>query len=848
MIATERIKIDGKQATVVYLDGNFEPTDKAHADLVKIVYDDFTPPAFAVQETEQREYDESKHPRDDRGRWTESGGDGGDGEPGGGAEFQHPNGETWQHVAQTAADAWHKEHPRVADNTIELVKTIDQAMAEAPQYAHYRDWYERHRPLALDLFGKKGEPYFEKFLAATSINVHGKPNVDEALRATIHFLNGGTFEKKNYRGVMEIIRDELLKIQHGEPVTGPKVEAFAEALAGNWDRAPADRHMRELLFQHPAVSGGRTTWPQAAVAETVVRAIADKMGWKAAELQAVLWCVSKAHDKIGLPSRIFDYLEYVRGREAQVRALMAEHKTLKTRAELNKEFSEDQVGDALAQEAEGWADAELLLEFFQAIHDAVGDETPERIAAALNMIGAEERDFDESKHPRDDRGRWTEGGGGDEEPEPTVGFVSPNVRTDLDFDGAVRELGGSQQRALHDASVEIDDALHVSRAKEVDVIGAWSDGAENSVMMEADSDWDHAVLATVMKGYLADQKSVLVFQQDGGHAVMAQFAANGDLSTIHDNLLKDGLEFHTLEPTQEGAIVHICDLDGSLADAIKKGASRYGKDNRIGIQFGRAEFIPSFDQQVEGSDRAQRDGARRVYEATIQRSSIPRAAEIWKGIRDHWLQTAPLAASYRDWDESKHPRDEHGRFAESGGGDAEDVLNPTGSHHADNMTADDIRFAVEDTKHSFPNIPTKDIKIDGDEDSSYNCIGWAFGDNSRWWWPGGGVYWPNSDSPTIHAFDSLLKDTAHGIETSDQKHEDGFVKLALFSRDPEPRSESYPTHLARQLEDGEWSSKTGFSYLIRHGHDVRAMNGGDYGNLVKIYKVPEAEWKKLAGL
>ena len=285
--------------------------------------------------------------------------------------------------------------------------------------------------------------------------------------------------------------------------------------------------------------------------------------------------------------------------------------------------------------------------------------------------------------------------GDDNDQAPTsAGFVSPNVKTNLDFAGAVKELNSAQQATMRDASANINEVLGLTDARDVSIIGAWSDGAENSVMMQADSDWDHTVLATVMKGHLADQKSVLVFQQqEDGQTVLAHFEAKGDLATIHKNLLKDGLENHTIVPTPDGARVYVVDLDGSAADAIKTGASRYGAENKVSIQFGRGEFIPPFDQQTGETDRDQRDGARRIYETVIGRSSVSGAAKIWQGVRDRWgkaltepEQQLPLAAAYTqaerlaidararallrggDWDESEHPRDEDGKFGFGGGG------------------------------------------------------------------------------------------------------------------------------------------------------------------------------------
>ena len=57
------------------------------------------------------------------------------------------------------------------------------------------------------------------------------------------------------------------------------------------------------------------------------------------------------------------------------------------------------------------------------------------------------------------------------------------------------------------ASNDINSKLGLTDARETSIVGAWSDGAENSLMTRSNTDWDHI---------LADQKAVLVFQQQEG--------------------------------------------------------------------------------------------------------------------------------------------------------------------------------------------------------------------------------------------------------------------------------------------------------------------------------------------
>ena len=227
-------------------------------------------------------------------------------------------------------------------------------------------------------------------------------------------------------------------------------------------------------------------------------------------------------------------------------------------------------------------------------------------------------------------------------PPRSAEFVSPSVKSGLDFKGAVKELGSRQQLRLGLASKDINGKVRIEDAHEVDIVGVWKDegapsgaGAENSIMWRSSAGWAETVLAAAMKGHLADQKAVLVFQQqERGVSVLAQFEAKGKLNAIHKNLLKKGVENHTIVPHEdgEGATVYVVDLDGSNLDNVVQAAEKY--DNDVYYQTGRAEFIGNTD--YSGSDREQRDRAREVYESIINQSSIEEAQTIWQDVRNHW--------------------------------------------------------------------------------------------------------------------------------------------------------------------------------------------------------------------
>lgn len=252
------------------------------------------------------------------------------------------------------------------------------------------------------------------------------------------------------------------------------------------------------------------------------------------------------------------------------------------------------------------------------------------------------RDWDESKHPRAPAGgpgggEFTSGGGGD---ASDIAFVSPNI-SNLTFAQAVSALDSPRQKQLAKASDEIDNAVGISSTNQR-VIGAWADGAENSMMVTAKGASPAAIrAASAMKGWLADQKAVLVFHPaKDGQEVFANFDATGDVHKIHDSLLKDGVVFHTLEPIGENKYrVHVYATDNATIGAIKKAAQHY--DNAT-VEFtpGTGEFIGT--KLETGSDREQRDDARRVYAETVREIANSgglggRDLEaLWNGIRDYW--------------------------------------------------------------------------------------------------------------------------------------------------------------------------------------------------------------------
>jgi hypothetical protein len=137
----------------------------------------------------------------------------------------------------------------------------------------------------------------------------------------------------------------------------------------------------------------------------------------------------------------------------------------------------------------------------------------------------------------------------------------------------------------------------------------------------------------------------------------------------------------------------------------------------------------------------------------------------------------------------------------------------------------------------FPNFKPHHCDSDdvSDFDRRYNCIAWAASDTSRWWWPDDPVlgygYWPAgiAREVTVVAFTAAFQ-TLRYSQCSDSSLESGFEKIAIFAD-----SNSEPTHAARQLNDGIWTSKFGDFEDVRHVN-LPCLEGPCYGRVTVFMK------------
>jgi hypothetical protein len=135
----------------------------------------------------------------------------------------------------------------------------------------------------------------------------------------------------------------------------------------------------------------------------------------------------------------------------------------------------------------------------------------------------------------------------------------------------------------------------------------------------------------------------------------------------------------------------------------------------------------------------------------------------------------------------------------------------------------------------FPNLARLGYRLTSAADVKYNCIAWAAGLTDAWWWPDsmGQGTWPEQAQreETLTAFVQAFETLGYRPCDSDQL-EPGFEKVALFAR------AGLPTHAARQLSDGTWTSKLGEMEDIEHTLD--RIVGSFYGIVALVLRRPVA--------
>jgi hypothetical protein len=153
---------------------------------------------------------------------------------------------------------------------------------------------------------------------------------------------------------------------------------------------------------------------------------------------------------------------------------------------------------------------------------------------------------------------------------------------------------------------------------------------------------------------------------------------------------------------------------------------------------------------------------------------------------------------------------------------------------------------VEPLESLFPGLHPGRFQITSPKSTVYNCIAWAAGDTDNWWWPDDdldneAIFWPPgiAREETLAAFVAAFS-TLGFVACDEEEYEPGYEKVALFAH-----VDGVPTHAARQLPAGRWSSKLGFLEDIEH--ELHDLSGSAYGTVVQVLKRPTASNPTVGG-
>ena len=138
----------------------------------------------------------------------------------------------------------------------------------------------------------------------------------------------------------------------------------------------------------------------------------------------------------------------------------------------------------------------------------------------------------------------------------------------------------------------------------------------------------------------------------------------------------------------------------------------------------------------------------------------------------------------------------------------------------------------------FPWLPNAgDYRITSEYDASYNCFAWALGDTSRWIDPTDPNTWPSdlARENTVPSLFELFRSAGYA-PCEDGTLQDRHEKVAIYALDGEP------THAARQLDTGRWTSKLGKHEDIEHAtpEELQGDEWDQYGRISGFLSRPRA--------
>ena len=124
----------------------------------------------------------------------------------------------------------------------------------------------------------------------------------------------------------------------------------------------------------------------------------------------------------------------------------------------------------------------------------------------------------------------------------------------------------------------------------------------------------------------------------------------------------------------------------------------------------------------------------------------------------------------------------------------------------------------------FPKLNDYNHQKTSPKSSKYNCFAWATGHDDRWVDPYNRRFWLGADGSVdgvISHFAAFGYEECHNIDLDPE-----YEKVVIYAK--HENGVQSPTHAARQLPTGWWTSKLGPNEDIEHS-DPSDLNSNDYG-------------------
>jgi hypothetical protein len=140
---------------------------------------------------------------------------------------------------------------------------------------------------------------------------------------------------------------------------------------------------------------------------------------------------------------------------------------------------------------------------------------------------------------------------------------------------------------------------------------------------------------------------------------------------------------------------------------------------------------------------------------------------------------------------------------------------------------------------TFPRLTEHDYQVTSPQTRKYNCIAWAVADTDAKWWPDPLRIgkWPDNPprEETVEAFVRMFEFFGYA-RCADGNLEGGFEKVAIYAAS-QVGGRLIPLHAARQLPNGNWTSKIGDFEDIEHPA-VDLLDSAAYGSVVCYLRRP----------